>query len=68
MTNAEGPRPPAGHPATIGPYRVTAVLGEGGMGVVYAAEQLEPVRRRVAIKLIRAGGGDTGEVTARFGA
>ncbi|MCA9768136.1 MAG: serine/threonine protein kinase, partial [Gemmatimonadetes bacterium] len=49
-------------------YEVVRKIGEGGMGVVYAAEQLEPVRRRVAIKLIRTGGGDTGEVTARFGA
>src|ERR1043166_8254003 len=36
-------------------YRVLRQLGEGGMGVVYEAEQLEPVRRRVAIKVLRAG-------------
>lgn len=41
-------------PERIGPYRVLRVLGEGGMGVVYEAEQAEP-KRRVAIKLIRGG-------------
>ena len=41
-------------PDRIGPYRVLTVLGEGGMGCVYLAEQLEPVQRYVAIKLIRA--------------
>ena len=49
----------------VGPYRVERLLGEGGMGVVYAAEQEEPVRRRVALKLIQVGM-DTREVLARF--
>ncbi len=40
-------------PSEIGPYRVIGTLGEGGMGVVYVAEQTEPVRRRVALKLVR---------------
>jgi serine/threonine protein kinase/tetratricopeptide (TPR) repeat protein len=43
------------YPERIGPYTVTGVLGEGGMGVVLAARQDEPVSREVAIKLIRAG-------------
>jgi serine/threonine protein kinase/tetratricopeptide (TPR) repeat protein len=49
----------------VGPYRVLRVLGEGGMGVVYEAEQEEPVRRKVALKLIQVGM-DTREVLARF--
>ena len=50
---------------TIGPYKLLQKLGEGGMGVVYLAEQEQPVRRRVAIKVIRAGM-DSAQVTARF--
>ncbi len=42
-------------PTSIGPYRLIELLGEGGMGCVYAAEQLEPVRRQVALKVIKAG-------------
>ena len=38
----------------LGPYRLLKVLGEGGMGIVYLAEQTEPVERRLALKLIRA--------------
>jgi serine/threonine protein kinase len=53
------------HPREVGPYRILSVLGEGGMGTVYAAEQSAPVRRRVAVKLIKLGM-DTRDVIARF--
>jgi serine/threonine protein kinase len=46
---------PTGETKTIGPYRLVYRLGVGGMGQVWLAEQTEPVRRRVALKLIRAG-------------
>lgn len=49
----------------IGRYRLMERLGQGGCGVVYLAEQLEPVRRRVALKIIRLGM-DTESVIARF--
>jgi serine/threonine protein kinase len=50
---------------TIGPYRLLQQIGEGGMGVVYLAEQEKPVRRRVALKVIKPGM-DTAQVIARF--
>jgi serine/threonine protein kinase len=40
---------------TIGPYRLIRELGVGGMGQVWLAEQTDPVRRRIALKLIKAG-------------
>lgn len=49
----------------IGRYRLVRRLGEGGCGVVYQAEQETPVKRQVALKLIRVGR-DHGEVIARF--
>ena len=51
----------------IGPYQILGVIGSGGMGVVYEAEQLEPVRRPVALKLIRSGL-ESAELEARFAA
>lgn len=41
-------------PTSVGPYRILETLGEGGMGVVYLALQVEPIRREVAVKVIRA--------------
>ncbi len=49
----------------IGPYKLLQQIGEGGMGIVFMAEQIEPVRRRVALKIIKPGI-DTREVIARF--
>src|SRR4051812_35184904 len=57
--------PRSAHPPRIGPYRIVRLLGQGGMGTVYEAEQLEPLRRTVALKVIRRGM-DTVEVLARF--
>ncbi len=56
---AEGPG------TRIGRYKLLQQIGEGGMGVVYMAEQEEPVRRRVALKVIKLGM-DTRQVVARF--
>jgi serine/threonine protein kinase len=51
--------------ARLGPYKLLQKLGEGGMGTVWLAEQTEPVRRRVALKLIKPGM-DSAKVIARF--
>ena len=70
-------RPAAGQPATIdqpagerigatiGRYKLLEQIGEGGMGIVYVAEQTEPVRRKVALKVIKPGM-DSRQVIARF--
>jgi non-specific serine/threonine protein kinase/serine/threonine-protein kinase len=52
-------------PDRIGPYRILRTLGRGGMGEVFLAEQEEPIRREVALKLIKLGM-DTREMVARF--
>ena len=52
-------------PEEIGDYQLLGVLGEGGMGVVYEAEQREAIRRRVALKIVKLGM-DTRQVVARF--
>ncbi len=49
----------------LGPYRLLQLVGEGGMGEVWLAEQTRPVHRQVALKLIKAGM-DTAQVVARF--
>ena len=49
----------------IGRYKLLERIGEGGFGVVYMAEQVEPVQRKVALKIVKAGM-DTREVIARF--
>ncbi|APW60434.1 serine/threonine-protein kinase [Paludisphaera borealis] len=51
--------------AAIGPYKLLEAIGEGGMGVVYMAEQTHPVRRKVALKLIKPGM-DSKQIIARF--
>ena len=51
--------------SSIGPYKLLEQIGEGGMGVVYMADQQAPVRRRVALKIIKMGM-DTRQVVARF--
>ena len=59
--------PPAGPGvgSAIGPYKLLEQIGGGGMGVVYMAEQVRPLRRKVALKLIKPGM-DSGQVIARF--
>src|SRR5688500_7603728 len=71
-------RPPAGDPlatvdrpategpgSVIGPYKLLEQIGEGGFGVVFMAEQAHPVRRKVALKVLKPGM-DSRQVIARF--
>jgi serine/threonine protein kinase/WD40 repeat protein len=63
-TECNGP-PPAAAGDRIGPYRLMEQIGEGGFGLVFVAEQSEPVRRKVALKVLKPGM-DTRDVVARF--
>src|SRR6267142_317618 len=59
-------QPIAERPGTvIGPYKLLQQIGEGGMGIVFMAEQSHPVQRKVALKIIKAGM-DSRQVIARF--
>lgn len=53
-------------PERIGLYRIVALIGEGGMGAVCLAEQTEPIRRQVALKLIKGGNHCSSEIITRF--
>ena len=57
--------PAAPVPEIYGPYQIIRRLGEGGMGAVYLAEQLAPIHRQVALKIIKPGM-DSSEVLSRF--
>src|SRR5688572_8907858 len=64
------PSPRPAHPgerpgALLGPYKLLERIGEGGFGTVFMAEQQQPIRRKVALKIIKAGM-DGRQVTARF--
>jgi WD40 repeat protein/serine/threonine protein kinase len=61
----DGPARIDGPGTTIGRYELLELIGEGGMGLVYLAEQKEPVRRKVALKIIKPGM-DSRQVIARF--
>src|SRR5262249_42146230 len=57
---------PTEHAGTVvGPYKLLEQIGEGGFGVVFMAEQTQPVRRKVALKVLKPGM-DTRQVIARF--
>jgi serine/threonine protein kinase len=60
-------RPAEGPGTVIGPYKLLQEIGEGGMGTVYMAEQMMPVRRTVALKVIKSGM-DSRQVIGRFDA
>src|SRR5262245_36606572 len=66
VTPPTADQPPSARAGTpIGPYKLIEQIGEGGMGTVWMAQQSEPVKRVVALKLIKAGM-DSAQVIARF--
>jgi non-specific serine/threonine protein kinase/serine/threonine-protein kinase len=68
LLSTQSPNAPVEHVGSwVGPYRLVGVLGEGGMGIVYLADQTTPMRRRVALKVIKPGM-DSQRVIARFDA
>ena len=64
-TTIDRPITTEGPGVVIGPYKLLQQIGEGGMGTVFMAEQTHPVRRKVALKVIKAGM-DSRQVIARF--
>jgi serine/threonine protein kinase/tetratricopeptide (TPR) repeat protein len=62
---ADLPAPTEALPSCIGPYKLLEQIGEGGFGVVFMAEQQEPIRRKVALKILKPGM-DSKQVIARF--
>ncbi len=61
----DGPSPLEAPGTVIGPYKLMEQIGEGGFGLVYVAEQQHPIRRKVALKIIKPGM-DKGDIIARF--
>src|SRR5438045_567176 len=59
LANTEGPG------TVVGPYKILEQIGEGGFGVVFLAEQTQPLRRMVALKILKPGM-DTNQVIGRF--
>jgi serine/threonine protein kinase len=65
VSTVDEPRLAEGPGSRVGPYKLLQQIGQGGMGVVFLAEQWEPVQRKVALKVIKPGM-DTHRVVARF--